>query len=138
VHEDIRIIGLARDEVDDTEQRWKVPFIVSPEPDSEWRGLFPGCYDRVKSTMYRRAHVAGSRIILEAPVDEVTQYHLPQLERAVKETNEKYRDRMAQLEETSRKRQRELDKRKDDLSKTLDDIETELDSPRRPSAGEDG
>ena len=76
--------------------------------------------------MYRRASVAGDRIVLQAPAEEVNQYHLPRIKQAVEETNRDYRAFIQRAEETSRILEDEQGRQRADLDLVLDDIESSL------------
>ena len=126
MHDDVVIVGIARKDVRDEPDQWVVPFLLSPTPDKDWARLFEVSYNGSRSTMYRRASVAGDRIVLQAPPAEVNQYHLPQIKRAVAETNRDYRAFIERAEQTSRMLEDAEGRQRVDLDLTLDDIETSL------------
>jgi hypothetical protein len=123
---DVRILGIARKDVRNEPDHWVVPFLLSPSPDKDWARLFEVSYNRTRSTMYRRASVAGDRIVLQAPAEEVNQYHLPRIKKAVDETNMDYRAFIQRAEETSRILEDEQGRQRADLDLVLDDIESSL------------
>lgn len=126
MHGDVRILGIARKDVRNEPNHWVVPFLLSPSPDKDWARLFEVSYNRTRSTMYRRASVAGDRIVLQAPAEEVNQYHLPQIKKAVDEMNRDYRAFIQRAEETSRILEDEQGRQRADLDLVLDDIESSL------------
>lgn len=126
MHDDVRILGIARKDVRNEPDHWVVPFLLSPSPDKDWARLFEVSYNRTRSTMYRRASVAGDRIVLQAPAEEVNQYHLPRIKKAVDETNRDYRAFIQRAEETSRILEDEQGRQRADLDLVLDDIESSL------------
>lgn len=126
MHGDIRILGIARKDVRNEPDHWVVPFLLSITPDKDWARLFEVSYNSTRSTMYRRASVAGDRIVLQAPAEEVSQYHLPRLKEAVEETNRDYRAFLQHAEETSRVLEDEQGRQRADLDLVLDDIESSL------------
>jgi hypothetical protein len=126
MHGDVRILGIARKDVRNEPDHWVVPFLLSPSPDKDWARLFEVSYNRTRSTMYRRASVAGDRIVLQAPAEEVNQYHLPRIKKAVDETNRDYRAFIQRAEETSRILEDEQGRQRADLDLVLDDIESSL------------
>ncbi len=126
MHGDVRILGIARKDVRNEPDHWVVPFLLSPSPDKDWARLFEVSYNRTRSTMYRRASVAGDRIVLQAPAEEVNQYHLPRIKKAVEETNRDYRAFIQRAEETSRILEDEQGRQRADLDLVLDDIESSL------------
>jgi hypothetical protein len=126
MHGDVRILGIARKDVRNEPDHWVVPFLLSPSPDKDWARLFEVSYNRTRSTMYRRASVAGDRIVLQAPAEEVNQYHLPRIKKAVEETNMDYRAFIQRAEETSRILEDEQGRQRADLDLVLDDIESSL------------
>ncbi len=127
MHSEVVIVGIARKDVRNEPDHWVVPFLLSPTPDKDWARLFEVSYNRTRSTTYRRASVSGDRIVLQAPAEEVNQYHLPRIKKAVQETNKDYRAFIERAEQTSRLLQDEQGRRRDDLDLTLDDIEASLD-----------
>lgn len=126
MHGDVRILGIARKDVRNEPDHWVVPFLLSPSPDKDWARLFEVSYNRTRSTMYRRASVAGDRIVLQAPAEEVNQYHLPRIKKALEETNRDYRAFIQRAEETSRILEDEQGRQRADLDLVLDDIESSL------------
>lgn len=126
MHDDVRILGIARKDVRNEPDHWVVPFLLSPSPDKDWARLFEVSYNRTRSTMYRRASVAGDRIVLQAPAEEVNQYHLPRIKKALEETNRDYRAFIQRAEETSRILEDEQGRQRADLDLVLDDIESSL------------
>ena len=126
MHGDVRILGIARKDVRNEPDHWVVPFLLSPSSDKDWARLFEVSYNRTRSTMYRRASVAGDRIVLQAPAEEINQYHLPRIKKAVDETNRDYRAFIQRAEETSRILEDEQGRQRADLDLVLDDIESSL------------
>jgi hypothetical protein len=126
MHGDVRILGIARKDVRNEPDHWVVPFLLSPSPDKDWARLFEVSYNGTRSTMYRRASVAGDRIVLQAPAEEVNQYHLPRIKKPVEETNMDYRAFIQRAEETSRILEDEQGRQRADLDLVLDDIESSL------------
>lgn len=134
MHEDVRVVGVARGRVVDIPNSWRVPFDLSPTPDSDWSALFQGCYDRVKSTPDRRAYVSGGLVILEAPPKEVTKHHLPRILRAVRETNEEYRAALERRQDIARQQREQAAQEADELGDTLDEIDGAITDDEEPDA----
>lgn len=90
---------------------YRVPVILEPRPDNEWSQLFVHHFDHPSSwtTMHRPgiASVVGDRIILDGTtMEELERYHLATLKLAVAAANAN-RARLAEQEESSRKRAQE-------------------------------
>jgi hypothetical protein len=126
MHGDVRILGIARKDVRNEPDHWVVPFLLSPTPDKDWARLFEVSYNRTRSNMYRRASVSRDRIVLQAPAEEVNEYHLLRIKKAVEETNRDYRAFIEHAEETSRILEDEEGRQRADLDLVLDDIESSL------------
>ena len=134
MHEDVRVVGVARGRVVDIPNSWRVPFDLSPTPDSDWSALFQDCYDRVKATPDRRAYVSGDLVILEAPPNEVTKHHLPRILRAVREANEEYRAAVERSEDIARQQREQAAQEADELGDTLDEIDRAITDDEEPDS----
>ena len=68
---------------------------LSASPPPAWQEIFDGERRFPRHSMWRRAWVAGSYIVVHAPLEEIEEHHLPDLREDVQNTNLKYRAYLA-------------------------------------------
>lgn len=91
--EEIRITGL---DVDRTQPSNKAPGLrhmylkLSATPPTEWNQIFEQERSFPRHTMWRRAWVEGSYIVIDCVPEEIERYHLSDLREDVSNANQKY------------------------------------------------
>lgn len=107
--DDIEIIGLDENRThnpDKTKSLYNIYLNLSSHPTYEWSRIFSAERQFPRHTMWRRAHIEGSHIVIHAALDEMEKYHLIDLKEDVKNTNAKYRQYlMTQAEANAREEQ---------------------------------
>ena len=124
--EDIVIIGVDKQlttQSDRAPALYNVHFELSARPPHVWEQIFTREREFPRHTMWRRAYVSGSHIVVECTLEEVQRYHLNDIKVDVKNSNTKYRTYLA---EEQQKKQREEERRQaieDEKSKHLDNLD---------------
>lgn len=98
---DIKIVDLDQDRTynpDTSRLLYNVYFKLSTSPPPAWQEIFDAerRSQRHRHSMLRRAWIEGSYIVVHAPLEEIEEYHLPDLKEDVKNTNLKYREYLTQ------------------------------------------
>lgn len=122
---DIRITGFDKWQVSQgsTPELYNVPLILSAEAPTEWAEIFGHEWGGLAYGMKKEAHVRGNTIVLyDTELNEVDQYHVPQLKAIVKRTNERYRRYLQKVEDDEAHRREARQKRQIEL----DDLERRL------------
>jgi hypothetical protein len=91
---DLAIVGLddeASFKSDLAKNLFDVHLALSATPPREWAAHFDRRWITVLYRLKRRAWVSGNRIVIHCVPEEIEEDHLPQLKRAVAETNHEYR-----------------------------------------------
>lgn len=119
---DIRIVVLdtARSEQPDPQRKlWNLYLTLSASPPEEWARIFDAERRFPRHTMWRKAWVEGSHIIVHCVPDELPQYHLGDLKEDVSNANAKYRQYL--LQESQKQSRGEAKLRElEDLNSRLD------------------
>lgn len=76
-------------------------------PSQEWVQIFEAERAFPRHTMWRKAWIEGTYVVVNCGLDEVKKYHLKDIAEDVANTNEKYREYLRQQE---LKKQREIEK----------------------------
>jgi hypothetical protein len=98
--EDIAIVGL---DVMRTRQSDKAPGLrhmflsLSARPSSAWAEMFTAERRFPRHTMWRKAWVEGSAIVVDCVPEEIESHHLGDLRQDVTNTNRKYRDYLTRV-----------------------------------------
>jgi hypothetical protein len=122
---DIRITGFDKWQVTQgsTPELYNVPLMLSAEAPTEWAEIFGHEWGGLLYTTKREAHVRGNTVVIyDTELDEVDQYHVPQLQAIVKRTNERYRRFLQKVEDEEVRRREARQKRQIEL----DDLERRL------------
>ncbi|MDE2749295.1 MAG: hypothetical protein OXI34_10045 [Chloroflexota bacterium] len=118
--EDISIIGFDNERTYNPNPPYQVYDIylaLSHRPPSVWGKIFEQERRFPRHTLWRRARVSGSHIILQAPLDELEKTHLPDLHVDMKNVNDKFRK---YLEEEAIAQEKKLAEEEAERQKLLD------------------
>ena len=92
---DLSILGVDKGRTynpDPQKALYNVYFELSTYPPQEWADIFEAERRFPRHTMWRKAWVDGSHIVVYCVPDEVKQYHLRDIKEDVETSNQKYRD----------------------------------------------
>ena len=101
IFNDIRLVGL------DTKLTMPSPsasgmnlvyFNLSAVPPPGWANIFSQKREFPRHNMWRHAHVEGDHIVVDCVLDEIERYHLNDIKTDVVNSNQKYRQLLAQRE----------------------------------------
>ena len=96
--------------------------ILSRTPPEEWQQIFDAERRFPRHTMWRRAWIEGSNIVIHCVPEELEQYHMRDIHQDVDNSNKKYREYLmglAQHEEVERGRLQKQQNKLEDLKKRL-------------------
>jgi hypothetical protein len=121
---DLKITGLSDtvERSDSGSAMRMMHLILSGTPTSEWVTLFENERAFPRHTMWRRAYITGSHIVVDCVPEEIEKYHLKDLKDDVANTNAKYRTWLNKVEAQERAQQAQAaaeKKRVDDLKGRL-------------------
>ncbi len=117
--QDIRITGFDENRThnpDETKGLYDIYLTLSTRPTTIWGNIFEQERRFPKHTMWRRARVSGSHIVLHAPLEELEEYHLHDLHVNVRNTNVKYRKYLEEQAKIEKQNQAAKDAEKKKLS----------------------
>lgn len=122
--EDIRITGVdtgASGGGDGSSALVDVVLTLSKSTPADWASYFNARWEQHIYMMKRRVMVSGSRLTIHCVPDELERNHLPELKKIANETNQRYREHLAQRERDAQREQERAEARKAELNK-LNDI----------------
>jgi len=77
---------------DDTKALFNVYLKLSSQPSYDWQKIFEAERKFPRHTMWRRAWIDGSYIVIHCGLEEIEKFHLDDLQEDVNNSNKKYRD----------------------------------------------
>lgn len=125
---DVRIVGVDKQRTrkpDPSLDLYDVHLQLSSRPPADWGRVFEAQRSFPRHTMWRRAWVDGSYIVVNCGLDELQRYHIPDLKTDVAAANDKYREllRQAQAQQTQTERKAEEERRRKDEALDALDLE---------------
>ena len=118
--ENITITGIDKERSQHVEGSiFRVYLPLSSVVPGGWPDVFEGVWHHTFYSMKREAGVEGDALWIECVLDEMKTDHLPELKKAVEETNTRYKDLLRQQDREQEQQQR----RDQDNRKTLDGLD---------------
>lgn len=121
--EDICIVGLDEERTrnpDPSYDLFDMYLELSSTPPAPWAKLFAKEWSFPRHTMWREAEVRGGYIVIHCVPEELEEKHLPYLQEAVQEVNEKYREDLAK-QEAAERRQAEAERKERERISSIGD-----------------
>ena len=118
--EDIRITGVDTDASgggDDSSALVDVVMTLSKSTPADWASYFNARWQQHIYMMKRDAWVSGNHLTIHCVPDELENDHLPELKKIVDETNQRYKEHLAQRERDAQRERERADARKAELDK---------------------
>lgn len=94
-----------------------VVLTLSKSTPADWASYFNARWEQHIYMMKRRAVVSGSRLTIHCVPDELEKDHLPELKKIANETNQRYKEHLAQRELDAQRERERAEARKAELDK---------------------
>lgn len=94
-----------------------VVLTLSKNTPADWASYFNSRWEQQIYMMKRRARVSGGRLTIHCVPDELEKDHLPELKKIADETNQRYKEHLAQKERDDQREQERADAQKAELDK---------------------
>ncbi|MCM3342725.1 toll/interleukin-1 receptor domain-containing protein [Paenibacillus sp. MER TA 81-3] len=124
--EDIKIVGVDKNKTynpDPSKKLFNVYFNLSHSPSREWVEIFDAERRVPRHTMWRKAWIEDTFIVVHCCLNEIKKYHLLDITEDVLNSNNKYREYLKNIEMQQQRKASREEKEKHELNEVLDSLE---------------